>query len=363
MRLKSLLAKVYQPAFASKAYLFLWIFLVLWSYLKGYAKGCQGWGKYFWLVDYSHGFIKRGFVGTLIRGLGLTLDHVSWFTLEAVVAGLHSLFALLTIALLVNIQREFFIKPRRFIYQPNLLLLSSGWLIFACTQFWPTLGYNSGYLDIYLLFAYSSCFYLFAKQRYLAAAMIGSLMILVHEGFFFLWISLLAAFVMVLFLRTQQINRSVILLGSLPLLTLALTLLLHNQAAAVAEVNSIPDTVIDPTMKEALIQAQFGQTLQSSLFHMANLWRNYAMQAIAAFGYYTWPSFLIVGVTPLILDKANIRARTIAAILITSFLPLLILVVAWDLSRFLVWTNLSTILSLTYFTTAELDREIPGETQ
>lgn len=363
MALKSLMARVSQPAIARSAYLVLWVILVAWSYCKANITVSQVWGKFFWLIDYSNGFIKRGLAGTVFHSFGLTLDNFSWIELETFIVAFHGVATVLIVVLLIKIQYDLFLKPSSLIHQPNTLLLCSCWLVFACTQFWSTLAYNTGFVDIYLLLAYIYCFYLFDKQSYLPAAIIGSLMMLLHEGFLHLWISIVAAFTLVPFIRTRHINRRALILSLLPILVLVLTLLFHNQAAATAEINSIPDEVIDQGSKKFLIQYSLGQTLLLSLRTTLVVWHDYIGEAILSLIYYTWPSFLTMVSIPLMLKNIKITSRTIAAVLLVSSLPLSITLVAVDLSRFLVWFNLTTILFLTYFATAELRREFSGDLQ
>lgn len=353
MTLKSLKDRLNQLQI-QRIYLTLWVALAIWSYIKGFIPGVQGWGKYLWLIDYSEGFIKRGFAGTAIHKLGYTLNNIGWGRLEILVLIIHTIAALLTIALLIKIQQAFFLSQKAIQPQQKTILLSACWLLFACTQFWPTLAYNTGYVDIYLLLAYTYAFYLFSRGAYLVGSLTGCLAVLTHEAFVFLWGSILFVFVVVPFLEFRQIDRKRIALSCLPILTVFLVLLLHDQAAAISEIRSIPNAVIEPKMKTILIDAQFGQTIRSATQVMLGIWQANTARGLAALVYYTFPAILMILSIPLMLGKHHQRVlKTVLIVFVASWIPLSILAIAWDLSRFLVWANLTTILTLTYFLTRQ----------
>ena len=356
MGLKSFTARLSQPQNLRSAYLTCWVVLVIWSYIKGFNPGVQGWGKYFWLIDYSEGLIKRGFLGTFIRTLGYTTKNMGWERLETLVLMLHTLTAFLMLALLIKIQQRFFLDRGNFQVRQASVLLSACWLIFACTQFWPTLAYNSGYADIYLLCAYIYCFYLFSRGQYIGGAIVGCIAVLIHEAFIFLWLNILAIFILVPFLESRQVNRRILALSLFPFLTTVLLLLLHDQAAVISEINSIPKRIIDQEMKAILINAQFGQTIHSAMQAMLGLWSTNMTRGLAALGYYTFPAILMILSIPLLLENHRDRmVKVLLIVLVASYLPLSILLIAWDLSRFLVWANLTTVLTLTYLSTRILN--------
>jgi len=357
MGLKSFTARLSQPQNLRSAYLTFWVFLVVWSYVKGFNPGVQVWGKYFWLIDYSEGLIKRGFLGTFLHSLGYTIKNMGWERLQILVLMLHTLTALLMVALLIKIQQKFFLNREEPEFRQVSVLLSACWLIFACTQFWPTLAFNNGYADIYLLFAYIYAFYLFSRGQYIGGAIVGCIAVLIHEAFVFLWLNILAVFILVPFLESRRVNRRILALSFFPFLTTILLLLLHDQAAVISEINSVPAPVIEQEMKAILINAQFGQTIRSATQVMLDIWNANMMRGLAALGYYTFPAILMILSIPLLLENHRDRmVKMLLIVLVASYLPLSILLIAWDLSRFLVWVNLTTVLTLTYCFTRVLNQ-------
>lgn len=335
--------------YKSLGYLVLWVAMAILSYTKGANSECQIWGTYFWLIDYSEGFIKRGFVGTVLSQLGYTLKSTTWENICHLVVIAHTFLSLALITLFTRLQQQYLFRSQGNSDKGSFILLGC-WLVFACTQFWPTLAYNTAYLDVYLLIIFTISFYLFTQGHYLAASILGAIAIFIHESFIFLWSNILVLFAIRPFFQSRQVNIKLLVASLMPVLMIILLLLFHNQEAAIVEISNIPNRIVSQYMKNFLIGALFAQGMVGAFKTMIGIWTSNWAQGWAAFLYYVWPSFLMISSLPFIISgHSKSILRLIIVALVASFLPLSILLFAWDLSRFLVWSNLTAILTLSYF--------------
>ena len=125
-----------------------------------------------------------------------------------------------------------------------------------------------------------------------------------------------------------------------PILVTVLVLLAHSQDAAQAQMARAP---LSDEVKRGMIVTQFGQKPVGAFLNMLRTFSIYPINAIVSALYFTPPAIVIIGL------YAWLRALSlweVAIILLATIAPLSVLLVAWDLSRFLVWSNLAAILSV-----------------
>jgi len=313
------------------------------SYLKGFLVDVQGWGIFYWWTTYSHGAVKRGLVGSLFQGL---TDGTSTEIRFNYIIGQHFAFCMLLIAGLWLIASVMIWRTCDSVVR---LLVASTWLIFFSSQFLPTMGYLTGYLDIHLMVLLASALIAAVWRRYVIAAIIAAMAPLVHEIFIFLWLTAVVLLLHSMFVERRDVLWRSIVIG-IPFLTTAIVLALHSQEAVVAELAAAP---IDDEMRSSLINVQFGQSIFSAftvmMIHYDQHFSNFIVSAI----YFLLPTILIV-VSGSMAWRRREQAVPMQSLALhaAAFAPLLTLLFAWDLSRFLVTSNFTAIIAFAYLTFA-----------
>jgi hypothetical protein len=164
---------------------------------------------------------------------------------------------------------------------------------------------------------------------------------IIHESFIFLW-STLAVIILGARLRQGRLPtlREVSIIA-VPIIVTVLVLLAHSQDAAQAQMARAP---LSDEVKRGMIVTQFGQKPVGAFLNTLKTFSLYPINFIVSALYFIPPAIVTIGV------YAWLRAlslREVAIILLaTTIAPLSVLLVAWDLSRFLVWSNLAAILSV-----------------
>ena len=315
------------------------------SYLRGSIPIVQGWGEYFWFLTYSNGFIKRGLVGTLFQSLFGGADHAKQM---AEVLRLHLLASM---ALTLGLLAWLYHCIRKNTIAAARLSLVTTFLVFATSQFLPTVAYNTGYLDVYLYCLFVAAAWLVAQNSFLGASAIGLIGPFIHEDFIFLWASIV---VIVFWIGRRS---AAVSLAAIGILATGTIVLLSSVPAEVAQTQSLP---IPADMRSALVNQLFRQSVAGAFLvmvhHFQYYWRNFFI-AIAFFGL---APFTMIGTYAI----ARFRRFTdIAFLCLATVAPLLVLTVAWDLSRFIVQTALSGITAILVIETCRSNwqvRPAPG---
>ena len=143
------------------------------SFAKGYNPGVQVWGIFNWWTTYSSGPIKRGLAGSLFQFLanGAPVD----VQLRYVVAQ-HLALSMLLISGLWLVACKMILSTQD---DRDMALVASAWLVFFCSQFLPTQGYNTGYLDVHLLVLFGLAVMAITSRRYALAGVIAGVGVLV----------------------------------------------------------------------------------------------------------------------------------------------------------------------------------------
>lgn len=317
------------------------------SYAKGYNPGVQVWGVFHWWVTYEHGLIKRGLIGSLFQWM--THGSNTEEQLRSVVT-VHLGASVLLICGLWLTATRMLLTSRGF---RDGALVATAWILFFSSQFLPTIGYNTGYLDVYIVVLFGASLIAMAMGQYAIAAILCGSGPFVHENFMFLWLSTGIFFVsLTLCDRRDLIKRGVVL--AIPFVSTLIVLAFHSQGAAMAELAAAP---IPADMRPVLLDVQFGQTVKSAFAGMMSHYKENPVNFAVSVVYFLLPTVLI-GFVAYLRWRDHDRFLVLMAIFCAATIaPLMSLLFAWDLSRFLVLGNLSAIVSFA-FVTLRLEKSI-----
>jgi hypothetical protein len=288
------------------------------SFLKSFTYYLNPFGEPYFFFNYSDGLIKRGLVGQIFITIypGASPGATRAAALSCFTVASLGIVTLLGVWLL-SVAREW------------LALFG----LFAASQFLPTLGYETGYLDAYLYVLVIVASMALAGDRLLIVAVIGFVGPFVHEGFVFLWLPLLVLAVWRGGLR--PVHAATL---CLPILSSLIVYFCYSPAAAVAQVNAAP---LSDWMKRILIGWQVNVTVTAEAQRMYSIISAHSVNYIIALVFYTLPAALIA------LCYASQRKDGVA-LLLATYAPALSTLIAWDLSRFLVATSLSAMIGVLF---------------
>lgn len=282
----------------------------------------------YYVINYEVGLIRRGLVG----------EVWSWFLPQGDLRAIRSillayywpLVAVLFLSLLCWVMT---IELRR-----RDFLFSGLFAVFLASQFMPTLAYDVGFLDVFVFLLVVAATAALAGRRYAVVAFAGAIGPFIHEGFLFYWLPV----IVVGLWEERSLRRGIVL--ALPLASVVCIYLFASKEIAIAQMSASP--LPDPDKQEAIAQ-QFGQTLLTNLVMIAIKYRNYPVNVLAAIAFFTLPALAIIGV------YATAR-RQMAAMIVLALSaagPLLLLTIAWDLSRFLVASVFTVLIATLYMET------------
>jgi hypothetical protein len=305
--------------------LFLLLILSFLSLLKGFVLDVRLDEAVYFVINYKSGLIRRGLLGHIFSlFLDQTdLNRVRWAALCLHLAACMLLLLGLWVWLRVLLNRG------------SDGLLVAIFAVFATSQFLPTQAYDTGFLDIYdylLVLAASAAI---LCDLYVLAGVIGFIGPFIHEGFIFVWLALTVLVVW----EGQTAKRIAVLIT--PLIATAIVYFVPTEQAGIAQMatSSLPQGII-----KRAIAYRFGQTLSSSLQILFWKYRyNFANFMLAA-AFFEFPVVIIV----FAYGVARKNLRDVLALTVAAFIPATILLVGWDLSRFLVGTTFSALLAVLY---------------
>jgi hypothetical protein len=289
------------------------------SFAKNFSHELNPGGDPYFFFTYSDGFIKRGLVGHVFNTIypGASPEATRAAALRSFTTA-----SMLIVALLVVWFRQ--------VAREWIALFA----LFAASQFLPTLGYDTGYLDVYVYVLAIVASMAFVREGLLIVAIVGFVGPFVHETFVFMWLPLVILAVWRGGLRPVHV-----LALSAPILGALIVYFGHSQAAAVAQVNAAP---LSDVVKDSFIKYQFGfplTTLAQLTWHSKIL--PHAVNYIIALMFYTLPAALIG-----ICYASRFKDRI--ALLLAAYAPALNTLIGWDLSRFLVVTSLSAVIGVLF---------------
>jgi hypothetical protein len=306
--------------------------ITCYSYLRGQRADPEWAGIVYYVVDYSDGLIRRGLIGQLFM-LVFSRTRASEAFAAAVEA--HRLICFMIMAGTLVWFWSLMSSCRRF--GPQRLTLI--YLVYLSSQFLPTLAAINTYLDAYalllLLVAYVS---VASRHNYLAAAA-GFVAPFIHEFSVILWLSLI---IMMLWRDGLSELRKlrVLIIGAAPFAGYAALSLFESHTAVATQLNQAP---ISDAIRHVMAREQFGHEFFAELSNMAALIAaNPGRGAVSIFAF-SAPTALMLALAAPCLDR---RGRWLLGV--ASFTPLITLLLAFDLSRFVVCEQFVCMLSVLF---------------
>jgi hypothetical protein len=324
--------------------------------LKGVILTLDPDAEFYWRFSYQHGFIKRGLLGTLFHPL---LAVFSFDQLKPAIIAVH---LIVCVTIIVLFQRLFASTVRRETRADSRAVLVLSFLCLMSTELLPVLAHDSGKADAWLIALTLSGFWLALHARYRAAAAVTVVGPLVHEGFLFLW-----APVAILLLWSvvsgpveagpddgsgaaeagpHEMHRAwKVALALLPIAMALLVTAAHSTTALGRLMDAWP---VSDTIKSGHRVYTFGQTLQSSFAHMRDFefrgnWDNVA----TATAFFLTPNLLLIWAAAYCFwPRWRFPLATLLVATTAMLAPLGVLMIGWDLSRFLCWSTVGAAIAL-----------------
>jgi hypothetical protein len=313
------------PTARCELLLFLLLILCLVSFLKGFALDLRLEQEVYFVINYKNGLIRRGLLGQLFSLFfdQSDLNGVRW----------GALYFHLTVCTLLLL--GLWVWLRILLKRGSDGLLVAIFAVFATSQFLATQAYDIGFLDIYDYILVLAATAAILCNLYLLAGVIGFIGPFIHEGFIFVWLALAA-----LVLWEGQTAKRIAVLVS-PLIATAIVYFVPTEQAGIAQMaaSSLPQEI-----KSQVLAYQFGQTLSSSLQILTWKFRYNFPNFVLAAAFFEFATVIIV----FAYGVARKSLRDVLALIVAAFIPATILLVGWDLSRFLVATTFSTLLAVLY---------------
>jgi hypothetical protein len=314
--------------------LFILLSISLLSLFKGFRTDLMGWGEPYWLISYHDGLIRRGLLGQLFSFLYDRNDP------SRIRSAALSLNLAMTILLVVGLWTWL-----RLLLERGADGLSPAlFVVFATSQFLPTLAFDAGFLDVYLYCLILIGVWAILSGMYGAAGIVGFIGPFVHESFLFLWVTP----IFLVFWERLTLGKSIplrlIAILAIPLVTTIVIYFVPSEQACVSQMTSAP---ISDAVKEAMIEWVCSQNMMPRLRLMS--W-NY----IHGFPDYLWLIAVLMLPTALIVwATATVRTSFCdrLTLMVGSLAPGAMIIIATDLSRFLAATAMSALLVVFYMQT------------
>lgn len=282
----------------------------------------------YYVINYGDGLIRRGLIGEIW----------SWFlpqgdlkAIRFIILAYYWPFVMVLILCLFAWVMTLELKRRDFLF-------SGLFAVFLTSQFVPTLAYDVGFLDVFVFLLIVAATAALARHHYLIVAIAGAAGPFVHEGFLFYWLPLLAVGLW----EERSARRSIVL--ALPLLSVVCIYLFASKEIAIAQMSASP--LPGPDKQEAIAQ-QFGQTPLTNFVMIAIKYRNYPVNVLAAFAFFTLPAFAIIA----LYATARRQLAATAVLALSAIGPFLMLTIAWDLSRILAASVFTVLIATLYMET------------
>ena len=301
-------------------------------------------GLHRWLMTYAEGFHRRGLVGTVFQAL---VGQEPRETQVALASQISAIGTYLWIAAAFGLMVFAAARTR----SRGLLGVTLAYAAFAFVNpMWTTRAHDNGYLDWLVGLSVLGALAAFSYRRHVLAGTVVAVCIVAYWGTVFVWLALgflvaclMARDVMHHDPRIPVLNRAIAVCRSPRILALLLpfaaamaTALMHDNNAAIAELNRVGSDQ-EHIVRETFvgIQDAVGRQADSLLQN----WRAYL--GIAAV--YVVPPALCAALWTAVLRRFGRSLfqpawlDTGAAVLAT-LIPLLFLIIAFDLSRLMAWT-------------------------
>jgi len=300
--------------------------------LRGFHRTALVWGRPFWEVTYSSGFIRRGLVGTVFQGLfgGLSFGTQTDLVIEITM--------IVALVLLVGLATWLAVLVAHAPSRSNALRLTLISLPIAGSALFSMLVFTTGYLDGILLLFAAGCAVLLARGHLWPAVVLGCVAPVIHELFIYMWIPV-AVFGYAVLVHRDQGRPLRVLIPALcaPAVAALAVVTLPSRADTARELAThVTGTA---QYKATLLHWEFGQTFAAALHRMDHLQTRFGWPTEpAAFLYFCWPAILAVVIY--MVWRWNLLSRAAKAALVLAIVtPWASLILAWDLSRLVLLSN------------------------
>lgn len=311
------------------------VFAVL-NAIQGLGAEPSPWGWPHYAITYEHGFIRRGLVGTLFQAVARELDPAYQKHLAHAVHNVVTTVVLAMLAWLAYRSQE---GATRRVQTLVFVGVSSMFL----SKLPAALYANSGYLDPYLVGLTGLAGWLISQGRRWEALCLGLIAPFVHDAALFLWLPILVLAVQRIVFdddRRAAIKRELPLL--LPVVVTLLVQRLHSPSAARAALEAVP---MAPGDRESFLLYQFGLTVPRALELMFNGAQKQVPNALLSCAFFLPPALVAATCAVFVLPQRRALPRVLFAFAAT-LAPCSVLLVAWDLWRFLLWASFGALLVL-----------------
>ena len=310
--------------------------LLFWTMSRGFRLP-HPYGVGHWLINYNHGFIKRGMIGTLVQPLfhAKSPDEIRLIIETLSMASLIGLGAALIYASRIIFSREHGGNPA-FVFPV---------IVFATSSFPTVAASMNGYFDHFLELITLAGILMVSRGRFYVVPFLGVFALCIHELFF---IYGLPPLILAVLLKTAEMRRTkeislkksgfVLAYTIIPCALFYLTILIFQADTPKEQVNEIREDVYASGVFDR-------DTVDNViLFHLKNnLTENYRQQKKSSFvqrilnpeiGANVFPSLFFI--TAWILGILMLARRPFFSIpaLAATLSPLVIHLVAWDTHRF-----------------------------
>ena len=319
--------------------------------LRGFHRTALVWGRPFWEVTYSSGFIRRGLVGTIFQGLfgGLGFGTQTDLVIEITM--------IVALVLLVGLATWLGVLVAHAPSRENALRLTLISLPIVGSALFSMLVFTTGYLDgILLLFAAAGAV-LLARGHLWPAVALGCIAPVVHELFIYLWIPIAVLGYAVLAHRHPRHSVRVLIPALCAPIVAALAVVTIPSRTTTAH-ELATHVVGTASYKATLLHWEFGQSLTAALHRMDHLQSRFWWPTEpAAFVYFCWPAILAVALY--MTWRWQLLDRVAKAALVLAILsPWAALILAWDLSRLVLLSNALVLIVIYGIETTIVDE--PG---
>ena len=321
--------------------------------LRGFHRTALIWGRPFWEVTYSSGFIRRGLVGTIFQGLfgGLTFGTQTDLVIQITMV--------VALVLLVGLATWLGLLVAHAPTRANALRLTLISLPIVGSALFSMLVFTTGYLDGILLLFAAACAVLMARGHLLPAIVLGCIAPVIHELFIYMWIPL-AVFGYSVLVRRNPDRSLPVLIAALcaPILATLAVVALPSRTATAHELAT--HVTGSAAYKTTLLHWEFGQRFADALHRMDHLQSQFWWPTEpAAVVYFCWPAILAVALY--MTWRWRLLDRVAKASLILAIVsPWAALILAWDLSRLILLAN-ALVLIVIYGLETTVVHEPGGE--
>jgi len=288
----------------------------------------------YWTLTYRHGFVRRATVGALFQSFASGLSEPDQQALaQQIHVGAWLLFVLLLILDAMDALKQEQGRHRFFV--------AVGAASVFLSHLVPTIGSLAAYLDVYVLLAALVTARMVRRRRWVSAGLLASVAPFVHDGFIFVWLTVVMCALLDLRPQGEQLPlarpRAVwsLLPLAIPFVTTAVVLMCHSSTALERCLSELPPSTPDIRVFEMPLSWMLARMYDTISHNLVNL-------ALATI-FFGW-SCVITIVCAAKLGGSGARAWIVAVA--GAVLPCTILVVAWDLTRFIVWLNLGAFITL-----------------